>query len=56
MKEFVKKMEGSSHRVVEMRLGVVGACGVAFRVLLYDDLAGREQVVLSIFSLIGGEC
>ena len=55
LKAFVKQMEGSSHRVIEMRLAVVGACGVAFRVLLYDDLTGRDQAVWSVLSLIVGE-
>ena len=55
LKAFVKAMEGSSHRVVEMRLGVVGACAVAFRVLMYDDLNGKEQVVWGPLALVGGE-
>ena len=55
LKAFVKAMEGSSHRVVEMRLGVVGACAVAFRVLLYDDLDGRDQTVWGALTLVGGE-
>lgn len=55
LKAFVKTMEGSSYRVVEMRLAVVGACGVAFKVLLYDDLDGREQTAWSVVALIAGE-
>lgn len=55
LRAFVKEMDGRSHRMVEMRLGLVGACGVAFRVLLYDDLTGREDVVWSVLSLICGQ-
>ena len=55
LKAFVKTMEGSSYRVVEMRLAVVGACGVAFKVLLYDDLDGREQTAWSVVALLAGE-
>ena len=55
LKAFIRQMEGSSHRVVEMRLGVVGACGVAFRVLMYDDLSGREETAWSVLTLVGGE-
>lgn len=55
LKAFVKTMEGSSYRVVEMRLAVVGACGVAFKVLLYDDLNGREQTAWSGMALVAGE-
>lgn len=55
LKDFVKKMEGSSHRVVEMRLAVVGACGVAFRVLIYDDLDGSERTAWSVLALVAGE-
>lgn len=55
LKAFVKTMEGSSYRVVEMRLAVVGACGVAFKLLLYDDLKDREQTAWSAVALIAGE-
>lgn len=54
LREFVKKMDGKSHRMVEMRLGVVGACAVAFRILLYDDLQDKEEVAWSVLSLIAG--
>lgn len=55
LKDFVKKMEGSSYRVVEMRLAVVGACGVAFRILIYDDLHGSEQTAWNVLTLVAGE-
>ena len=57
LKGFVKKMDGQTHRMVEMRLAVVVACGVAFRVLLYDSLEkeNEDRVVRSALSLVAGE-
>ena len=55
LKDFVKKMERTSHRIVEMRLGLVGAFGVAFRLLLFDELAGRDHVIRSVFFFVVGE-
>lgn len=56
LKAFVQRMEGSSHRVVEMRLALVGAFGVAFRLLLFDDLTGKEQTSSSVLCFVVGEC
>lgn len=53
LKGFVKKMEGRSHRMVEMRLAVVVACGVAFRVLFYDKV--EEDTAWCVLSLVAGE-
>ena len=56
LRGFVRSMEGQSHRMVEMRLAVVAACSVAFRVLLYHDLeGGREGVAWAALSLVAGE-
>lgn len=56
LKAFVQQMEGSSHRVVEMRLALVGAFGVAFRILMFDDLTGKDQTSSSVFCLVAGKC
>ena len=56
LKGFVRRMDGQSHRMVEMRLAVVAACAVAFRLLLYDNLEGRrEGVAWSALSLVAGQ-
>ena len=56
LRGFVRSMEGQSHRMVEMRLAVVAACSVAFRVLIYHDLeGGREGVAWAALSLVAGE-
>ena len=54
LKGFVGKMEGQTHRMVEMRLAVVAACGVAFRVLYYDNLENADTA-WSVLSLVVGE-
>ena len=55
LKGFVKKMEGRGYLMVEMRLSLVGACGVAFRLLFSDDLSEREQTAWSALCLVIGQ-
>ena len=53
LRGFVEQTRGKQHRVIEMRITLVGSFGMAARVLFSDDVS--DATAISAFALVASK-